>query len=305
MRIHLHIGLLIALLFLVTACDHGKDKIAGQVVVKVNSNEITVHEINAVLARTPNVSPRLAEKAKKRILDELVQQELAAQNAIATKLDRSPDVVLAMEMAKRRILARAYLQHIGAAHFAPTEDEIKKYYMDHPELFAQRRLYTVNEISVAPNNRITAGQLQQAVNSGNMRKIEEWLISQDAQFVARRVVRASERIPLRLLPTLRSMKHGEIRVLKGKDGGALIVVEVVATESAPIDEKAAALAIRRFLSNERAKETIAAEMNRLNKEGKIKYLGVFAKEFSDMAPADGAGPTSEATGSSAPSLLHK
>jgi EpsD family peptidyl-prolyl cis-trans isomerase len=304
MQHHFHIASALASLVLLASCGQSADKVTGQVVAKVNSDEITVHEINAVLARTPNVPPQLAEQAKKRILDELIQQELAAQKAIATKLDRSPDVVLAIEMAKRGILARAYLQHIAAAQFAPSEGEIKKYYVDHPELFAQRRLYTVIEISVTPNDRITAERLQQGANSDYMQKVEEWLASQNAQFVTRRAVRAAEQLPLKLLPTLRSMKDGEIRVMKGSDGG-LNVIQVIATESAPLDEKAAEPAIRRFLSNERANQTIAAEMNRLNKEAKIEYFGAFANAASDAAPANGKGPAPEGAETSTSSPLYK
>jgi EpsD family peptidyl-prolyl cis-trans isomerase len=301
MRHNFHIASALASIVLVAACGQGDDKMAGQVVAKVNSDEITVHEINAVLARTPNVPPQLAEQARKRILDELIRQELAAQKAIATKLDRSPDVVLSIEMAKRGILARAYLQHIAAAQFAPSEDEIKKYYVDHPELFAQRRLYTVIEISVTPNDRITAERLQQVADSGNMQKVEEWLASQGAQFVTRRAVRAAEQLPLKLLPTLRSMKDGETRLLKGSDGG-LNVIQVVATESASLDEKATEPAIRRFLSNERSSETVAAEMNRLTKEAKIQYFGAFANGSSGAAPAGGerSAPNGAETSTSSP-----
>src|SRR3990172_2493309 len=72
-------------------------KAASQVAAKVNSTEITVSQINAVLARTPNVPPEAAEQAKRQILDRLIDQELAKQQAIAKKLDRRPNVLQVLE----------------------------------------------------------------------------------------------------------------------------------------------------------------------------------------------------------------
>ena len=135
---------LIFALAIAAGCGKSDDKKAAtQVAAKVNSDEITVHQINNVLARAPNVTPEVAERAKREILDKLIDQQLAQQQAIEKKLDRSPNVLQVLEAAKTEILARAYLEQIAAAQPKPTPEEAKKYYAEHPELFARRRVFNL------------------------------------------------------------------------------------------------------------------------------------------------------------------
>src|SRR5436190_22714847 len=99
------IVLLITVSVICGGCGKGdkkadEKKAPSQVAAKVNATEITVSQINNVLSRTPNVTPEVANQAKREILNKLVDQELAKEQAIASKLDRSPNVVQAMEAAK-------------------------------------------------------------------------------------------------------------------------------------------------------------------------------------------------------------
>ena len=47
---------------------------------------------------------RIVLAARREVLDRLVDQELAVEKAIEKKLDRSPEVLLALENARREIL---------------------------------------------------------------------------------------------------------------------------------------------------------------------------------------------------------
>ena len=85
------------------ACGKDDDKkAASQVAATVNSQEITVHQVNNVLARNPSITPEAAPRAKREIVERLIDQELARQQALEKKLDRSPGVVQAIEAAKAK-----------------------------------------------------------------------------------------------------------------------------------------------------------------------------------------------------------
>ena len=106
-----------------------KPKPATQIAAKVNSGEISVHQLNYVLTRTPGAGAASAEtapKIRRDVLNRLIDQELAVEKAIEKKLDRSPDVLLALENARREILARAYVEQVTAAAPKPTVEEAKK-----------------------------------------------------------------------------------------------------------------------------------------------------------------------------------
>jgi EpsD family peptidyl-prolyl cis-trans isomerase len=269
----------------VVGCGKSDDKKpATQVAAKVNSEEITVHQVNNILARNPNIRPEAAARAKREIVERLVDQELARQRAIEKKLDRSPQVVQAIEAARSEILARAYLQQVAAAQAKPTPEEVKKYYAEHPELFAQRRLYVLEEIALAPAEGIAKELRAKVAKARSMQEVGEWLKGREIQYVVNRGGRAAEQIPLEMLPRLNKMKDGEIQVLE--IGERLNVVRVVATKPAPVDEATAAPRIQQFLYNKRSSEIVAEEMKRLKGDAKIEYVG----EFADGAPAKQAQP---------------
>ncbi|WP_255511891.1 EpsD family peptidyl-prolyl cis-trans isomerase [Mitsuaria sp. TWR114] len=133
---------------LLTACGGGSGAKASQTAAKVNKEEITVHQINFVLQRQPNIKPEQVDAASRQILERLIDQELAVQKAQDLKLDRDPRVVQQIETAKREIIARAYADHLGETVTKPTDQEIKQYYNDKPALFAERRIYNLQEINI-------------------------------------------------------------------------------------------------------------------------------------------------------------
>ena len=137
-RLYLGTSVLMLALILTTGCEKKDDtKVATQVAARVNADEITVHQINDVLARNQNITPEFATQAKREILDRLIDQQLTKQKAIENKLDRSPKVMRAIEAAKSEILARAYQEQLAESLPRPVPVEVHEYYKQHPELFAQ------------------------------------------------------------------------------------------------------------------------------------------------------------------------
>lgn len=267
---------LLLALALTTGCGKKEDaKVATQVVARVNSDEITVHQVNNILARNQNITPEVTAQTKREILDRLIDQHLARQKAIENKLDRSPSVMQAIEAAKSEILARAYLEKIAAAIPKTATWEIQKYYKEHPELFAQRRLFNLEELAFAANSDVAAGLREQLSKARSMQEIADWLQSQGVKFVVNRGVRAAEQIPLEILPKLQAMKEGQIQLIEAGSERSQ-VIRVVAYKTEPMDEASAAARIQQFLFNRRSNEVIVKEMKRIKEQAKIEYVGEFA-----------------------------
>jgi len=275
-------GLAIGLAALGGCGKNDDKKPASQVAAKVNSEEITVHQVNNVLARAQNVPPEAAARAKREIVERLVDQSLARQQAIEKKLDRSPNVVQAIEAAKSEILARAYLQQVAAAQAKPTPEEIKKYYAEHPELFSQRRLYMLEEIAFTRDEKTVPELRQKAAKARSMQEIGEWLKGREVQYMVNRGARAAEQLPFEILPKLAAMKDGEIQVLES--GERVNVIRLVASKAAPVDETTAGPRIEQFLYAQRSNQVIAEEMKRLKSHAKIEYVGEFAPDAA-VVPA--------------------
>jgi EpsD family peptidyl-prolyl cis-trans isomerase len=266
----------------------GKSKpAASQVAARVNDEEISVHQINSVLARMQSVPPEMADKAKAEVLDKLIEQQLAVQQAIEKKLDRSPETMTAIENAKREILARAYADQVAAAQPKPSVDEAKKYYADHPQLFGQRRVYQLQEIML-PAQGAPLDKLQEMADHKSMEQIADWLKQQNIKFQANAVVRPAEQVSMDLLPKLHEMKDGQIALFKAPQ--AVSIVRIAASQSVPVDEATAVPQIQRYLGNQRGVEAVAADIKQLKAKAKIEFVGEFAKANAS-APAPTAAPT--------------
>ena len=254
-------------------------KPSTQVAAKVNSTEITVSQINNVLSRMPNVTPDNTERVKRQILDKLIDAELAKEEAVAKKLDRSPTVVQQLEAAKTEVLARAYVEQFASQQPKPTPEEVKKYYVEHPEFFTQRRVFNVEEIALPAAEGLAAKLRDQVAKTRSMTAVGNWLKSEGVQFNANSGVRFTEQIPPEYQKQMQAMKDGEMRVFE--NGGALIVVHVVASKAAPVDEARAAPRIQQYLFSERSQVALASDMKQLKEKSKIEYVGEFAASAAE------------------------
>jgi len=265
------------LLVVVGGCgkhDGEKAKSASQVAVRVNTEDITVFQINDVLARA-NVPVSLQGRAKSEILEKLIDQQLAKQRALAEKLDRTPAVVRALEASRDEILARAYLDKLAGTVAKPTDEEIKNYYSLHPELFAERRIYNLEELIIEPKEGITAELSGQVKNSRNLQDVVAWLKAKGVKFGVNQGVRAAEALPMELVPKLHQLKDGEMIVVETA-AGRESVFRVAASQSSPVNEAAASSRIKQFLTNEKVSKAVAGEMKSLRAKSDISYQGEFA-----------------------------
>ncbi len=274
-----------ALVLGLSACGNKDGKnVATQVVAKVGSEEISVHQINQVLSRTftEGTAPDAAQAMSRVVLEKLIDQQIAVDQAIENKLHRTPEVLSQIEAARREILTRAYMQKIASALPKPSAEDAKTYFAEHPQLFSQRRIFNVQEI-VAPMAAGTAEQLRRlAATSKPIDEAAAWLKSKNIKFAAGSATRAAEEIPLELLAQVSALKDGQSTVLEAPE--SITLLHVISSQRVPIDEATALPRIEQFLGNQRASEAVAANIRKLRTDTKITYMGDFAK-------SEGAAPT--------------
>lgn len=274
-----------ALVLGLSACGNKDGKsVATQVVAKVGSEEISVHQINQVLSRTftEGTAPDAAQAMSRVVLEKLIDQQIAVDQAIENKLHRTPEVLSQIEAARREILTRAYMQKIASALPKPSAEDAKTYFAEHPQLFSQRRIFNVQEI-VAPMAAGTAEQLRRlASTSKPIDEAAAWLKSKNIKFAAGSATRAAEEIPLELLAQVSALKDGQSTVLEAPE--SITLLHVISSQRVPVDEATALPRIEQFLGNQRASVAVAANIRKLRTDTKITYMGDFAK-------SEGAAPT--------------
>ncbi len=260
----------------------GEEKKATQVAAKVGGDEITVHQLNFELAKLGgNLTPEQSKQAANQVLRGLVDQQLLMQKAIAEKLDRDPKVVQTLEAARRQLLAQAYVEKLTADAAKPTEAEIKEYYDKHPELFSERRIYRLQELSVqvTPDNAAQVNEKLAGVR--NLNEFVEWLKANNIPARGGQSVKAAEQLPLELLPRLHALKDGQAITLSGNN--TLNIVYLAGSQTQPVNLQQATPMIERYLLNARKRELAEQALKRLRDATKVEYLG----EYSEAAKLEG------------------
>jgi len=272
------------------ACSKGSDKKStSQVAVKVNGEELSVHQVDLVMRRqAANVPPGQQDAAAKRVVEGLVDQELAAQAARKDKLDQDPRVVQQMEAAKRDVLARAYLERLGEKVTEPSSDEIDRYYETHPNLFSQRRLYSLQETNFSVDPQKVAALKARLEATGSLEKMNDVLRGDSVQFASRQTSVSAEDVPLAILDQLAALKEGQSLVLT-RDGAGRVLT-LINAQLAPVGPVQAKRLISGYLTNDRKRTALQEGVKALREQGKIEYQGRYAQLVSGAASAPEAAP---------------
>jgi EpsD family peptidyl-prolyl cis-trans isomerase len=288
--------LLIFLAFFFSGCgkEEPESKIKTQVAVKVNSDEISVHQINFAMQRLGKVPEQQIKQANGQVLEKLIDEQLLVQKAVEKKLDRDPRVVQAIETAKRQILSQAYLEQVIAAVPNSAESEIKEFYDKRPELFGERRIYRFHEVSFQAKPEIV-DQLGARVKAAKtIAEITTWLGEQKIGFNVSSATKAAEQLPLAVLPALHKMKDGAMELIVNQSKTNFLVIQLAASQSSPMDDKASRPYIEQFLRNKKRGESAESEVKQLRTAAKIEYQGDFIKTSAEATAPKASVATSGA-----------
>lgn len=272
-------------------------KTPTQVAVKVNKEEITVHQLNTQLAQFRNLNPDQQKAVTKQVLERMIDQELLVQRAIDKKLDRDPRILQSIEASRRQILSQAYLEQLSQQASRPSPEEVKAFYEQRPELFADRRIYRLQELAISARPEVTPQVLEEEIRKAkSLNDVVAWLKSKNVPFNANSTVKASEQLPMEVLPRLAKLNVGQVMLMPAQQG--FLLVQVAAAEKQPLDEKQATPFIEQYLTNQKRLELAQNEVKQLRSGAKIEYVGDFASLSADKS-ADA--PKSDAKGAAAPS----
>ncbi len=136
----------LAMVALVAGCNRGSDTPKGQVVATVNGDDITIHELNSELslARPPADVPR--KTVEQVVLARVIERKMLADVARERQLDKNPNFILAQRRVDDGLLVQALQSDIAKKVPVPTREAAEKYIEAHPDQFAQRKLYTIDQI---------------------------------------------------------------------------------------------------------------------------------------------------------------
>lgn len=300
-------GLLVVLATtaLLSACGRGnkpgESSSSGQVAARVGASEISVHQINFALSRRPPAPGLPPEAAASQALDQLINRELAVQAAKHAELDRKPEVMLALEAAQREVLASAFLADVANSAPPATDAEIAAFYSQNPALFADRKIYVVQEFLVDAASEQVQG-LAHATKGPDA--LSTALTQAGIKFQTASAERPAENLPLDLLPKIAALAPGQSLVPSqiAATPARSKVIMVVSSRPAPMSEEQAKAPIARFIETDRKRKLVDGKLTQLRAATKVELLGNYARQQlgvqNAVDPASAAPLTPSTTGPS-------
>lgn len=268
-----------AALWLLSGCAKTEEPpatepVAARAAAKVNGEVISFEQVRDI------EGVRAADEVDASALDRLVDLTLLAQAARTQGLDKDPDVARRLEASTRVILARAYLDRMADGSVrAPSTVEARKYYDEHPELFAERRTYQLRELRIAWPAAGGEDLKKSLQSTRSAADVDRQLAAKGLRFTERQILEPAERLPLPAIKQIAQLAPGQSVVLveaeavEGRPGRARVLT-MVSSRATPRALAEALPAIESFLHKERRRLAGRDHVAELRANAQvIKYAG--------------------------------
>ena len=259
--------------------DHNDNQPSGQVLVRVNGEEITISELNNELSRV-KTSEENREAISKNLLRSLVTRTIFEQNAKKNNMDRSPNIMMELERSKATILAKAYLQSQLIKRPEASRSEVEAYIFDNPNFFANRAYYTFERI-ILSNEYLSKERRERWESVTNLNDIESELLREGIEYKRMPYTVYSETLPAGILEDMPELKvKGDVFFIVMKDVSYLNIYKT--SRPATLTGGKAFELARKYLSNRKTKEFLVKLESDALVAANIEYLG----DYADLTPAE-------------------
>lgn len=277
MRVSIKFLLAFMVLFGLTACESSEEnkRSSTQVAAKVNGAEVTINQVNQALnkVRTDKVNEN-KDELKNNVLSKIIDQELLVQEAIKLQLDRKPNILSQMELAKREVLIKAYLNRMLPSPDDVSEADIREYYNNNKDLFAERMRYKYLQIVVQAEADIKANLVEFLKGTEDIKDIKSYIESKGYVFREKLESNASENIPKQLREAFTKLKENDIGFVEMGDG--VLIFSMIEKKPDSITLEKSRPIIVQLITKEKRQESGKSLLETLRKKSQVEYLNGFA-----------------------------
>lgn len=283
-----------AMALALAGCDRkpeSGEKPTGQVVAQLGKTDITQIEVNAELqgARIP---PGMSRRdAEKMALSNILTRRALAEAADERKLTNTPQFDLQKKRMEEQLKVQALARDIAAKVAAPTRDEAIAFMDKHPEMFAQRKIFKVDQIQfLRPANIEKLGLRDIKTMSG----VEDVLKANNIEFRRQPATIDPLAVNPDFIKEITAMLQRNPQELfmfanvpPGAPAPVMAVNAVTETVAAPfVGDKAIEFATK-YEQNQRVQKALASEVEAQQKAARART--VFQEGWEPAAPKAGGG----------------
>ena len=229
----------------ITGCEK-----SGKDLALVGREKITEAQLDAEL-RAGEVAQVDNPAVRKAALQQIITRKLLAQAARRDKLDRTPEHQVMKAAAVEAFDAGLELRAIRDKVAKPTPAEVQAFVQGHPEMFAQRTGYLIDQVHVQAQDKSLMAALQP---TKSLPEVEQVLQARGVPF--RKSVEQLDalRADPRLTAAIRKLGPGEPFIL-GEQGGFTVSAVRQTVVQPVVGPQATAIATEIVMAEHRAKAT--------------------------------------------------
>ncbi len=277
----LSIGSGLAALALLTA-SCGQQGVKGQVIAKVNGQEITPQDLQAE-ARS---NPALASVDSSILLQRVIARTLMAQAAHTQGLDSYPGYPSDITRLKQEFIAQRLARASLKPPAPPTSAELAKVMADNPYSFAQRQNVTLDDLTMTP----PASAMEPLESLKMPADVIARLGQLNIPYNRRTVTLDTAKVPAALAARLATEPVGDMFFVRNENQLAAMTVTARAPISTPTD--VATAAATQIFDGAKMQQQIQALVGHLRTQAKIEY----SNGFVPPRGAEGAAPKTGGAG---------
>lgn len=261
-------------------CSSNTGKGAGdRVSAVVNGVEITQREVD-FFSRRPALPGAEGETERQRVISLLVRKELLAQHALEMKLENSPDFVIAMYEARRKILAGMAEQHVAAQTVKVSPEAARKVVAKNPRGFLQRKLLVYDQVVIPGVHEQFLKSLNASAERGaSLHQLLNQVSAKKMPF--RRTMQAltTDQIDFGIFKVLSTLRLNKPQIASIEKKFSMILV-LRATVPMPLEGEAANQAAADILNEQQRRVELSRKLKKSLDSAKVTFFGEFASAKS-------------------------
>lgn len=283
--------LLIAAPLALAACGSKDAAPTGQVVANVDGEEITTTDLDSELNGATAPTPEGQKDLQRMALENIINRTILAQAAEAEGLAKGPEYAVLERKAKQAALIELLQRKVGGTIPKPGSEEIENFVAENPSMFANRRVFVVDQIIVPQANQELLKALQPVKTMA-----EAQAVLQQRNIKSNNTVGVIDAltIPPQAAQQIAALPPGEVFIIPS--GPGLRINQVRSSQVDPLSGDQARNIATELLTRQRTQTAMQGSLADRIKAGrpKVKYNDAFAPPKAPAGAPAGLAPSGAA-----------
>ena len=259
-------------------CGDKNKQPTGQVIATVKGKEITAIDLRNELNGFTTTDPNVRKVAEQQALSAIISRKVLAQAAEKAKVDKSPEFAQQQARMNEVMLVQSWQNQLVKAVPAPSKEETDKFIGDHPDLYANHKVFDVDQVRFARPTDPSMLAAFQPLKS--LTEVSGLLASRGVGFQTAHAQLDSLTLDPRVVDQLMKLPPGEVFVVPL--GNMLVANEIRATHVEPLPAGQAVKHATGILKSQRTQESLQRQFGSVMAAAKKDIS--YAKGYQPPAP---------------------